>query len=88
MATDFVEKLTEEINLLLLSQNVLEQVHPERTKEMVIKAADAALVAATKGQFKNQHLETKEVAYVVASLMYDQPGFNRGMVNHAPKRKG
>lgn len=87
MATDFVEKLTEEINLLLLSQNVLEQVHPERTKEMVIKAADGALVAATKGHFKNQHLETKEVAYVVASLMYDQPGFNRGMVNHAPKRK-
>jgi uncharacterized protein YqfA (UPF0365 family) len=87
MATDFVEKLTEEINLLFLSQNVNEQIQPERTKEMVIKAADAALVAATKGQFKNHYLQTKEVAYVVASLMYDQPGFNRGMVNHAPKKK-
>lgn len=87
MATDFVEKLTDEINLLLLSQNITEQVIPQRTKEMVIKAADSALLAATKGQFKNHYLETKEVAYVVASLMFDQPGFNRGMVMHAPKRK-
>jgi hypothetical protein len=86
--TDLVERLTEQINLLLLSQNILERVQPERTKEMLIRAADETLVAATKGQMKNMHLEAKEVGYVVASLMFDQPGFNRGAVMHAPKKAG
>lgn len=72
---DFIDRLTEQLNLMLLSQGVTEQVLPDRTKEMVIKAADETLVAATKGYMKTQYLETKEVAYVVASLMFDQPGF-------------
>jgi hypothetical protein len=82
---DFVERLTEQINLLLLSQNVHEQVLPERTKAMVIQAADEVLVAATKGQMKTLHLETREVAYIVASLMFDQPGFTPSVIK--PKTK-
>lgn len=84
---DFIDRLTEQVNLLLLSQGLSEQVLPDRTKEMVIRAADETLIAAQRGYMKNQYLESKEVAYVVASLVYDQPGFNRGMVNQAPKRK-
>ncbi|MCL4295239.1 MAG: hypothetical protein KJ077_05905 [Anaerolineae bacterium] len=75
--TDFIQQLTEQINLLLLSQNIKEQVLPQRTKEMVIKAADETLVAATRGRMKNQHLERPEIGYVVAALVYDQPGFNQ-----------
>ena len=73
--TDFIQQLTEQINLLLLSQNIHEQVLPQRTKEMVIKAADETLVAATRGLMKNQHLERPEIGYIVAALLYDQPGF-------------
>lgn len=83
---DFIDRLTEQLNLMLLAQGVQEQVLPDRTKEMVIRAADETLVAAQKGYMRNQYLESKEVAYVVASLVYDQPGFDRGMVLHAPKK--
>lgn len=85
--TDFIERLTEQINLLLLSQNIQERVQPERTRAMVIQAADETLIAATKGLMKNQHLETKEVAYVVAALMFDQPGFVRNSVSMSRKTR-
>lgn len=85
---DFIDRLTEQINLLLLSQNITEQVMPETTKAMVIQAADETLIAATKGQMKNIHLVQKEIGYVVASLIFDQPGFARGAVIHAPRKGG
>lgn len=84
---DFIDRLTEQINLILLSQGVHEQVLPNRTKEIVIRAADETLIAAQKGYMRNQYLDQKEVAYVVTSLVFDQPGFNQGLVQHAPKVK-
>ncbi len=83
--TDFIQQLTEQINLLLLSQNITEQVLPQRTKEMVVRAADETLVAATRGRMQNQHLERQEIGYIVAALVYDQPGFKEQALSRKSK---
>lgn len=83
--TDFIQQLTEQINLLLLSQNIKEQVLPQRTKEMVVRAADETLVAATRGRMQNQHLERQEIGYIVAALVYDQPGFKEQALSRKSK---
>lgn len=84
--TDFIQELTNQIRQLLEEKSADPAIEPEQVKQMVIKAADDTLIAATKGQMKNTHLVTKEVGYVVASLMFDQKGFNRGGIFH-PRRK-
>ena len=84
--TDFIQELTNQIRQLLEEKSADPAIDPEKVKAMVIKAADETLIAATKNQMKNTHLVTKEVGYVVASLMFDQKGFNRGGIFH-PRRK-
>lgn len=85
--TDFIQELTNQIRQLLEEKSADPAIEPEQVKQMVIKAADDTLIAATKGQMKNTHLVTKEVGYVVASLMFDQKGFNRGGIVHPRKGK-
>lgn len=85
--TDFIQELTNQIRQLLEEKAADPAIEPEQVKQMVIKAADNTLIAATKGEMKNTHLVTKEVGYVVASLMFDQKGFNRGGIFHPRKKK-
>jgi hypothetical protein len=87
MPTDFIQELTDQINQLLGEKGANSSIEPEQVKQMVIKAADETLLAATRGEMKNTHLVTKEVGYVVASLMFDQKGFNRGGIFHPRRRK-
>lgn len=85
--TDIIHELTRLINEDMAqfgAENIT--ITEDDTKLLLIAAADATLVAASQGKPVKSQMTSKEIGYVVAALMFDQKGFNRGAVLHPRKR--